>query len=177
MSEALRYRSSGERTYFILILVLTLILGYTQFTQKSTPLFSGTPSIPKDFFFAALLGWLLTTIMTASDPLSSVSKTQHSSAPSADYDRSIIRDVPRRVGRGLVRKAGSIGQDQRACRGGQIKDSGNDFTREGALECISLPIHPDKVPVIIQGEGVLEITESGVMSGGGDERGDGGAVM
>jgi hypothetical protein len=115
--------------------------------------------------------------MTASDPLSSVPKTQHSSAPSADYDRSIIRDAPRRVGRGLVRKAGSTGQDQRAYRGGQVKDLGNDFAREGASECTSLPIHSDEVPAIIQKEGVLEITESGVISGGRDERGDGGAVI
>ena len=45
------------------------------------------------------------------------------------------------------------------------------MARECASECASLPVHPGEVPVIVQGEGVLEITESMVVSGDGDGRG------
>ena len=42
------------------------------------------------------------------------------------------------------------------------------MARECASECASLPVHPDEVPAIVQEEDVLEITESVVVSGGGD---------
>jgi hypothetical protein len=53
--EGSRYRFSGERTLFVLILVLTLILRYAQFTQNLTLLFSGTPSTPKDILSQSYL--------------------------------------------------------------------------------------------------------------------------
>ena len=51
------------------------------------------------------------------------------------------------------------------------------MARKCTSEYASLQVHPDEVPAIVQKEGILEITESRVMSGGGDERGDGGAVV
>jgi hypothetical protein len=51
------------------------------------------------------------------------------------------------------------------------------LAREYASEYASLPMHPDEVHAIVQGEGVLEITERGVVSGGGDGRGNGGALV
>ena len=50
------------------------------------------------------------------------------------------------------------------------------MARECASEGASLPIHPNEVPAIVQGESVLEITEPGVVSGGGDGR-DRGALV
>ena len=48
------------------------------------------------------------------------------------------------------------------------------MARECASECASLQVHPDEVPAIVQRKGILEITESVVMSGGGDGRRVGG---
>jgi hypothetical protein len=49
------------------------------------------------------------------------------------------------------------------------------LARECTSEGASLPIYSDEVSAIVQGEGVLEITKSKAVSGGGDGRGDGGA--
>jgi hypothetical protein len=107
----------GENTFCFDASSYSHIRVCTIHTKTYTTTFRN-PFHPQRLFVAVLLEWLTTTKMTASDALSSVPKTQHSSTHSADYDRSIIRDAqPRRVGRGLVRKAGSAEQDQRACRG------------------------------------------------------------